>query len=73
MRNFVGGVIVGIILSGTIALAGNLYNSKGEPAEPRGSVQQFDRFRERGLQLDVQALRRQADQDRAAGRVPCAK
>ena len=71
MRKFVGGVIVGIVLSGSLGLAQNLYDRNGQPAAPRGSIQQQDYFRSRQQQLDVGALRRQADRERAAA--PCAK
>lgn len=72
MRNFVGGVIVGLVCSASLGLAGNLYDRNGQPAAPRGSVQQYDYFRQRQQQLDVGALRRQAEQDRSA-KVPCGK
>jgi hypothetical protein len=64
MRNFVCGVIVGLTLAGTLGYAGTFYDSKGQPNAPTGSVQQFDYFRERGLFLDVQRMRQQADSDR---------
>jgi hypothetical protein len=59
-------------LSGTLALAGSLYDSKGNPAGLPGSIQQFDYFRQRQQQLDVQHLRQQADRDRLERRInPC--
>jgi hypothetical protein len=74
MIRFISGVMVGMALSGTVALAGSLYDSKGNPAGPRGSIQQLDYFRNRQQQLDVQHLRRQADRQRLEHRVnPCAK
>lgn len=72
MKQFILGVLIGASLMASLGVAG-MYDKSGAPSAPRGSVQQFDYFRERQQQLDVQALRRQADQDRAAGRVPCGK
>lgn len=63
MRQFIGGIIVGAVMTGSLGLAG-MYDQKGQPSAPRGSVQQFDYFRERQQQLDVQALRREADRQR---------
>lgn len=75
MGNFVGGVLVGVVLSASLGLASGLYDRQGNPTGPRGSVQQFDYFRQRQLQLDVGALRRQAEQGQ--GRLnmatPCEK
>jgi len=74
MRNFVCGVMVGLVLSGSAVLAGNLYDRQGNPAAPRGSVQQSDYYRQRGQQLDIEAMRRQMDRDRAnQAAKPCAK
>lgn len=74
MRNFVGGVIVGVLFSASVGLAG-MYDKSGNSAAPRGSIQQQDYFRQRGQQLDIQALRREADRqrsERSQGR-PCEK
>lgn len=74
MRNFVCGVIVGLTLAGTLGYAGTFYDRKGQPNAPTGSVQQFDYFRQRQLFLDVQGMRRQAEQDRLHQLTkPCAK
>lgn len=74
MTRFMLGLAVGLGLAGTIALAGDLYDRQGNPSAPRGSVQQFDYFRGRQQQLDVQALRREADRQRLERQVhPCAK
>lgn len=70
MRQFIVGVVLGSLLSGSIVVAG-LYDRDGQPSGPRGSIQQYDYFRGRQQQLDVQALRRQAEQERASRRVPC--
>lgn len=72
MRQFSLGLIVGIVLSGSVGLAGNLYDSKGQPAAPRGSIQQYDYFRSRQQALDTQALRKNSDQ-LAHTPAPCAK
>ena len=75
MRQFIGGIIVGAVMTASLGLAGNLYDRQGQPAAPRGSVQQFDYFRERQQQLDVGAMRREADRqrlERNLGR-PCEK
>ena len=73
MRNFAGGVIVGVLFSASLGLAGGMYDSKGQPAAPRGSVQQFDYYRQRGQQLDIQHMRQQADRERAEHKIgkPC--
>lgn len=74
MKTFFLGAMVGSILTGTLAGAGNLYDRAGNPAAPRGSVQQSDYFRQRGQQLDIEHLRKQADQDRLnQAAKPCAK
>lgn len=74
MRQFIGGIIVGAVMTASLGLAGNLYDRQGQPAAPRGSVQQFDYFRQRQQQLDVGAMRRQMEQDRVNKAAnPCAK
>ena len=72
MRNFLCGVILGTLLTATAGLAGNLYDRNGQPAAPRGSVQQYDYFRSRQQQLDTQALRKNSDQ-KAYKQAPCEK
>jgi hypothetical protein len=73
MKLFIVGLVVGSALTASMGLAGQFYNSKGEPSGPAGSIQQYDYFRQRGAYLDLQALRRQADRQRVEGRLgkPC--
>ena len=71
MKQFMLGVLVGASVMASLAGAGNPYDRSGQPAAPRGSIQQYDYFRQRQQQLDVGALRRQADQQK--GGVPCVK
>lgn len=73
MGQFSLGLIVGIVLSASVGIAGNLYDRAGQPAAPRGSTQQYDYFRSRQQQLDIGAMRQQADRaatDRKLGK-PC--
>ena len=70
MKHFVGGVIVGVLLTASMGLADGLYDRQGQPAAPRGSIQQQDYFRQRGQQLDIQNLRQQADRQ-STDRKPC--
>jgi hypothetical protein len=74
MKQFVLGMIFGCLLTGGLSLAGTFYDSKGQPAAPRGSVQQFDYFRQRQQQLDIKHMREQMDRqeiDQKTGRKPC--
>jgi hypothetical protein len=72
MRQFILGIVVGSALTASLGLAGNFYNDKGQPAGPRGSVQQFDYFRQRQQWLDIGAMRQQADRGAAEQRkAPC--
>jgi hypothetical protein len=74
MKQFIVGAVVGSLITGTVVWAGNFYDSKGQPAAPRGSVQQFDYFRERQQQLDLKHMREQQDRlelDRKLGKYPC--
>ena len=74
MKKFISGIILGSLMTGGIVGAGTFYNSKGEPAAPRGSVQQFDYFRQRQQFLDIQHMRERADQDRLNQQLhPCGK
>jgi hypothetical protein len=74
MRQFITGVLVGSALTASLGLADNFYNSKGQPAAPRGSVQQFDYYRQRQQYLDIKAMRKQADRAAAEQRLkPCGK
>ena len=74
MKSFILGAIMGGVLTASFGLAGSMYDRDGQPAAPRGSVQQFDYFRQRQQFLDIQGLRRQTDRDRLERQVnPCAK
>ena len=74
MKQFILGALFGIIITGGLSLAGSLYDSKGQPAAPRGSTQQFDYFRQRQQQMDINHMREQMDRealDRKLGKKPC--
>lgn len=74
MRNFIFGLLLGTSLTGSLGFAGTFYDSKGQPHAPRGTVQQFDYFRERQLFLDTGAIRRQMERDRLEqATTPCAR
>jgi hypothetical protein len=64
MRQFITGVIVGSAVTASLGMAGNFYNDKSQPAGPRGSVQQYDYFRQRQQWLDIAAMRQQSEQER---------
>lgn len=74
MRQFVLGLVVGSVVTGTVVGAGTFYDSKGNVKAPGGTVQQFDYFRQRQQQLDIQQMRKQMEQqdlDRKLGHNPC--
>ena len=74
MKQFTLGILFGSLVTGTVVGAGSLYDSKGNVAAPRGSQQQFDYFRQRQQQLDIEHMRNQMDKqqlDRKLGRNPC--
>ena len=74
MRQFVFGILVGSLVTGTVVGAGTLYDSNGNVNAPRGSVQQFDYYRQRQQWSDIQDMRKQMDQqnlDRTLGKKPC--
>lgn len=74
MKQFILGAMLGSLITGGLAVAGTFYDSKGQPAAPRGSVQQFDYFRQRQQQLDIKHMREQQDRqelDRKLGKYPC--
>ena len=74
MRQFVLGILVGSLVTGTVVGAGTLYDSNGNVNAPRGSVQQFDYFRQRQMFLDMGNMRKQMEQqelDRKLGKHPC--
>jgi hypothetical protein len=49
MKHFIFGILIGSAITGTAVGAGNLYDSKGNVQAPRGSVQQYDYFRQRSV------------------------
>ena len=74
MKQFTLGILLGSLVTGTVVGAGSLYDSKGNVAAPRGSQQQFDYFRQRQQQLDIEHMRNQMDKqqlERKLGRNPC--
>jgi hypothetical protein len=74
MKQFILGILVGSLVTGTVVGAGNFYDSKGNVQAPRGSVQQYDYFRQRQLYLDMSNMRKQMEQqelDRKLGKKPC--
>ena len=74
MRQFVLGILVGSLVTGTVVGAGTFYDSKGNVKAPAGSVQQFDYFRQRQMFLDMSKMREQMEQqelDRKTGHKPC--
>ena len=74
MKQFMLGIIFGSLVTGTVAGAGKLYDSKGNLQAPSGSQQQFDYFRQRQMFLDIGNMRKQMEQqqlDRKLGKNPC--
>jgi len=74
MKQFILGLLVGSMITGTVVGAGSFYDSKGNVRAPSGSVQQFDYFRQRQQQLDIKHMREQQDRealDRKLGKNPC--
>jgi hypothetical protein len=74
MQQFVLGILVGSLVTGSIVGAGTFYDSKGNANAPAGSVQQFDYFRQRQMFLDTSNMRKQMEQqelDRKLGKNPC--
>jgi hypothetical protein len=70
MKRFMLGIVLGSLLTGTLAGAARFYDSKGQPNAPSGSVQQFDYFRQRQLFIDQSHIRNGIDSLKAN---PCAK
>jgi hypothetical protein len=64
MKNLMLGVVLGSLLTGTLAWSGSFYNSDGSLDAPTGSQKSFDYFRGRQQQLDIQHMRQQADRER---------
>jgi hypothetical protein len=61
------------LTTGSLATADTFNDSKGNVKAPRGSVQQFDYFRQREQQLDIKHMREQMDRqelDRKLGKNP---
>jgi len=74
MKQLIFGILIGSAITGTLVGAGNLYDSRGNVQAPRGSTQQFDCFRQRQQQLDIQQMRNEMDKqqlDRKLGKAPC--
>jgi hypothetical protein len=70
MRNLVLGFVLSSLLTGSLGLAGTFYDSKGQPSAPRGSIQQFDYFRQRQFFLDQSAIRK-AQEESLRQQKPC--
>lgn len=74
MKHFTVGIILGSLLTGTLAGAARFYDSKGQPSAPAGSIQQFDYFRQRQLFLDAAAMRRNQEEQMRHDRLnPCVR
>jgi len=74
MQNFLCGLIVGAVMLGSLSYAGQFYDSNGQPSAPSGSIQQFDYFRQRQQQLDIEHMRKlqnQQELDRKLRKSPC--
>jgi hypothetical protein len=74
MKQFLLGIMLGSLITSGLSLAGTFYDSQGQPAAPRGSVQQFDYFRQRQQQLDIKHMREEMNRqefDQKSGRKPC--
>ncbi|MBX3347777.1 MAG: hypothetical protein KF747_03450 [Nitrospira sp.] len=69
MKLFMLGVLAGSFLTGSFGLAGTFYDNKGQPS---GSIQQFDYFRQRQQSLDLNAIRRNQEEQMRQQRLnPC--
>jgi hypothetical protein len=62
MRNLIVGIMLGSVLTASLGLARDLYDSKGNYQAQRGSQQSYDYFRQRQQQLDTAATRRAIEQ-----------
>lgn len=73
MKNLMLGILIGSCLTAGVGVAQELYNRDGNIQAPRGSVQQYDFFRQRGAFLDLQKMRENSDRDRINGmmNMPC--
>lgn len=65
MRSFILGMLLGALVMGVGVEAGSLYKKDGSLNAPSGSQQQYDYFRQRQQYLDIQSMRKQAEQDRS--------
>jgi hypothetical protein len=70
MKHFLLGLVLGSVLTGTVVGAGQFYDSKGNVPASRGSIQQFDYFRQRQLFLDQNHIRKNTEDLKNH---PCAK
>jgi hypothetical protein len=74
MQQFIVGILLGSLMTGSLVTAGTFYDSKGNMKAPAGSTQQFDYFRQRQMFLDIGNMRKQMEQhelDRKLGKNPC--
>ncbi|MBL8039528.1 MAG: hypothetical protein JNN16_18710 [Nitrospira sp.] len=55
MKHFILGALLGSIITRGLSMVGTFYDSNGQSAAPRESVQQFDYFYQR--QLDIKHMR----------------
>jgi len=62
MKTFALGIILGSLLTGTLAGAARFYDRNGQASVPSGSIQQFDYFRQRQQFLDLNAMRRNQEE-----------
>ena len=62
MRQLILGLVLGSLLTGTVVGAGTFYDSKGQPNAPYGSIQSFDYYRQRQQFLDLNAMRRNQEE-----------
>jgi hypothetical protein len=68
MRSFILGILLGVCFDGTVTVLAKDYLNRSP------QQQQYDYFRERQQQLDVEHLRKQLDEEqfeRNSRRVPC--
>lgn len=74
MKQFALGILVGSLLTASLGVAGQFYNNQGQPSAPARSIRQFDYFRQRQQALDLNAMRRnQEEQMRQQRLYPCAR
>lgn len=72
MKHFAFGLLIGGVFTASLGIAGQFYNSNGSPAAPSGSIQQFDYFRQRQQSLDLNAIRRNQEEQLRQQRLnPC--